>query len=391
MPNPVFMLTLPAASRFGQSAATLLASLRRFIGPRALLLLALPATQLLPSTGWAGSLSEHAASQRPSSSSAKLVQPVADYAAWSGHNQDGSWTRAAEYAVGNSELPKLQPADIQQFCPQYRRLPHQQRKQFWVGLLSAMSGPESNFRPASFYQERFHDRKGKPVVSRGLLQISQESANQQRYGCDIRHPALLHDPVINLACGVRILSLWVKRDQLIASPAGSAPKGGGRYWSTLRHSNGKTAQISDFTRSLPVCQGKTSQQRTAKQVAPQRTSQQLNNTSPAVATRYRTDNSLQDDRHNRDSRDNSKHARNNISNKSGHQKQLTRTQVTPAPLHLSQRANSNADRNVKASISARAQTSTNASANSSTNSKQHGGYIRLTGGKTPQAGRKLPR
>lgn len=174
-----------------------------------------------------------------------------DYAAWAKHNQDGSWTRAAEHAVASSSLPRLIPTDATQFCPTYPKLGLTQRKQFWVALISAMSGPESNFRPASSYQERFSDRQGRPVVSRGLLQISQESANQRRYGCDIRQANLLHDPVINLSCGVRILSRWVQQDGLIASQ--HSPKGGGRYWSTLRHQNGKTGRISAFTRALPFC------------------------------------------------------------------------------------------------------------------------------------------
>lgn len=189
------------------------------------------------------------------------ARPNGDYAAWAPHNQDGSWTRAAEHAVASSTLPKTTPADAVEFCPRYPELGYSQRKQFWVGLLSAMSGPESNFRPASRYQERFIDRQGRPVVSRGLLQISQESANQQRYGCDIRHPSLLHDPLINLSCGVRILARWVSQDGLIAS--NHSPKGGGRYWSTLRHQNGKTAQIRDFTRALPFC--RSSRQQLAQQ------------------------------------------------------------------------------------------------------------------------------
>jgi len=174
-----------------------------------------------------------------------------DYAAWAKYNQDGSWTRAAEHAVASSSLPQLTPTDATQFCPTYPKLSLTQRKRFWVALISAMSGPESNFRPTSSYQERFSDRQGRPVVSRGLLQISQESANQRRYGCDIRQASLLHDPVINLSCGVRILSRWVQQDGLIASQ--HSPKGGGRYWSTLRHQNGKTGRISAFTRALPFC------------------------------------------------------------------------------------------------------------------------------------------
>jgi hypothetical protein len=183
-----------------------------------------------------------------------------DYAAWAQKNRDGSWTRAAETAVANSPLYRLNPTDITQFCPSYPKLPKQERRKFWVGLLSAMSKPESNFKPEAAYRERFYDRQGRRVISRGLLQISIESANQKRYNCDIRHPTLLHDPVINLACGVRILSKWVSTDGVIASRSTEQHQGGGRYWSTLRAHNGKVDAIAEFTRGLPFC-GKRQQQR----------------------------------------------------------------------------------------------------------------------------------
>jgi hypothetical protein len=177
-----------------------------------------------------------------------------DYAAWAKNNRDGSWTRSAEAAVANSPLVQLVPKDILYFCPSYPKLPAVERRKFWVGLISAMAKPESNFKPERFYQEKFHDRKGKPVISRGLLQISIESANQQRYGCDIPYPAKLHDPGINLACGVKILSKWVSTDGVIAKY--SQPrvhKGGSRYWSTLRPQRGHLRKIADFTRQLPFC------------------------------------------------------------------------------------------------------------------------------------------
>ncbi|KKL01402.1 transglycosylase [Rheinheimera mesophila] len=177
-----------------------------------------------------------------------------DYAAWSEHNRDGSWTRITEQAVAQSPLVSLVPADVQNFCPRYASLARQQRSQFWVALFSAMAKPESNFQPQSFYQEKFKDGKGRRVISRGLLQISHESANQPRYGCDIKHPHSLHDPRVNLSCGVKIMSKWVKTDGVISQPRWSnAPKGGARYWSTLRPQRGKVQQIADFTRQLSFC------------------------------------------------------------------------------------------------------------------------------------------
>lgn len=178
-----------------------------------------------------------------------------DYAAWSAQNRDGSWTRAAELAVAQSILPKIVPRDISEFCPTYQRLKPKERHKFWVGLMSAMAKPESNFDPNTYFKERFTDAKGRRVISRGLLQISIESANQKRYDCDIPHAKLLHDPVVNLSCGVKILSKWVKEDGIIASKElQGTHKGGGRYWSTLRAKTGHLNWIQSFTRDLPICQ-----------------------------------------------------------------------------------------------------------------------------------------
>lgn len=180
-----------------------------------------------------------------------------DYAAWSDYNSDGSWTRATETAVSQSGLVKTVPADIREFCPRYQQLSTKERRKFWVGLLSAMAKPESGFKPEITYQERFKDGKGKRVISRGLLQISIESANQKRYDCDIPHAGLLHDPIINLSCGVKILAKWVKEDGVIASKTTSGThKGGGRYWSTLRQQTGHLESIRNFTRDLAICRSR---------------------------------------------------------------------------------------------------------------------------------------
>ena len=184
-------------------------------------------------------------------------QASLDYAAWSEHNVDGSWTRATETAVSQSGLTRAVPSDIKEFCPRYQQLSTKERRKFWVGLLSAMAKPESGFRPEISYQERFKDGKGKRVISRGLLQISIESANQKRYDCDIPHAGLLHDPIVNLSCGVKILAKWVKEDGVIASKVKSGThKGGRRYWSTLRQQTGHLETIRNFTRDLPICRGR---------------------------------------------------------------------------------------------------------------------------------------
>jgi hypothetical protein len=180
-----------------------------------------------------------------------------DYGAWRKKNTDGSWTRFAEEAVRASGLPKSEPSDLARFCPGYANRTESERVQFWAGLLSIVARPESNFKPSATYTEAFADSQGNKVVSRGLLQISIESANQKRYSCGVKKPEDLHLPQVNIACGVRILDAWVKADGVIATYLDQKPAGGGRYWSTLREKKdlkrNHIPELSTFTRGLPVC------------------------------------------------------------------------------------------------------------------------------------------
>lgn len=180
-----------------------------------------------------------------------------DYGAWRKKNADGSWTQFAEEAVKSSSLPKAVPTDIEKFCPAYKSRSEADRIIFWAGLISILARPESNFKPEASYTESFVDAHGIKVVSRGLLQISIESANQKRYSCAIQNPKDLHDPKVNLTCGVKILDAWIKTDLVIATYLGEKPIGGGRYWSTLREkpdpNNNHLPELENFTRGLAVC------------------------------------------------------------------------------------------------------------------------------------------
>lgn len=184
---------------------------------------------------------------------ATSIDAVQDYAAWAKKNTDGSWTAAAEAAVASSNLPGAVPKDIDKFCPGYKVQDVSNRKFFWVGLLSIVARPESNFKPETKYTEKFKDSNGKNVISRGLLQISIESANQKRYSCGIKRAEDLHDPAINLTCGIKILDAWMMNDNVIATYGNEPSRGGGRYWSTLREKNKHLPELTAFTRALKVC------------------------------------------------------------------------------------------------------------------------------------------
>jgi hypothetical protein len=150
------------------------------------------------------------------------------------------------------DLLDVIPADRATFCPKYSGMSYNQRKQYWTFMLSAMARFESNFNTNSKYTEDFNDSNGKAVVSRGLLQISIESGNG--YDCGLKTAQDLHDPLQNLACGIRILNRWVARDGRIAGKVSGTWRGGARYWSVLREGDKTSYQsIMKWSKALSIC------------------------------------------------------------------------------------------------------------------------------------------
>jgi hypothetical protein len=150
------------------------------------------------------------------------------------------------------DLLDVIPADIVTYCPNYKNLSYEERKKYWIYLISAMVRFESNFDTNVSYKEGFNDSRGKPVISRGLLQISKESANG--YECGIYDEKNLHDPLINLSCGVRILDRWVSRDGRIAGKVSGKWRGAARYWAVMREGD-KTSykSILSWSKNLNIC------------------------------------------------------------------------------------------------------------------------------------------
>lgn len=168
---------------------------------------------------------------------------------WDQMPQGKAWTDVTLKALdelGGSLFTMSVPADASVYCERFSQLDRDEKKAFFVQLISAMARYESSFRPATAYKESFTDAKGNRVVSRGLLQMSLESARS--YGCPIKTAVELHDPEINLRCAVQALNKWIPTDGKL----GSGSKGGARYWGVLR--NSKAKKIHAKTRSLPFCQ-----------------------------------------------------------------------------------------------------------------------------------------
>lgn len=175
---------------------------------------------------------------------------------WDGRAADGSkWTRyaAASLARHGQSLLKVVPVDVNRYCPTYPALNQDGRKEFWIKLISAIAAAESSFNPWAEFSEKMRDRSGKTVVSRGLLQLSQESS--QAYGCKFENEQQIHYPHLNIDCGVKILVRWINEDGAIGAQATDGGwLGAARYWSTFRDTNPRSEVIKKLMRQSALCQ-----------------------------------------------------------------------------------------------------------------------------------------
>ena len=122
--------------------------------------------------------------------------------------------------------------------------------------MSTIAKFESNFKPETFHQEKFKDRFGNYIISRGLLQLSVESG--RGYGCIIPQELDLHEPQVNLECGVKILNRWVGRDEVISDRITLENGkrrwlGGARYWAVLRLAD-RLEKIKNLNKNQTYCQ-----------------------------------------------------------------------------------------------------------------------------------------
>jgi uncharacterized protein YraI len=171
---------------------------------------------------------------------------------WDGKHADtNQWNQYTADAIAKygTAMRTKTPSDVASFCPNYGNLDEAGKTQFWIGLIAAMAKYESNYNPNTKYTENFDDSNGNSVISRGLLQLSYESA--KAYGCDVSSSTALHDPKVNLTCTVRIINKWLASDGVISAQT-SGWRGAARYWSVLRKSS-TLGPIRTATKNLSVC------------------------------------------------------------------------------------------------------------------------------------------
>lgn len=162
---------------------------------------------------------------------------------WDVRPDGQEWTRNTLVALEqhDSVLAGAVPADIEAWCPGYEQASIEDRRAFWVGLMSAVARYESTWNPQAA------GGGGRYI---GVMQISPVSADYHQ--CEADTVAELKDGTENLECAAQMMAKAVAKDGLVV---GGGNRGIGRDWMPFRNAE-KRAAMAAWTRAQPYCQGK---------------------------------------------------------------------------------------------------------------------------------------
>ena len=161
-------------------------------------------------------------------------------ARWNHVPEAQAWNAAMMRALLTDGAPMLGavPEDVETFCPGYADASPAERAAFYVAFFSGLARFESTWNPRA---------AGGDGRYQGLLQISPQTA--RHHDCALPE-AGLYDGGANLACAVRIASVSVARDNVLAQGRG----GVAADWPPMRDP-AKRGEVAEFTRALPQCAG----------------------------------------------------------------------------------------------------------------------------------------
>jgi hypothetical protein len=149
-------------------------------------------------------------------------------------------------ALHKAELDRGNP---DHFAPGYSGLSTSDQVRFWAELFVAIARFESSWKPHTI----FHEPPPLGVDSVGLLQLSYEDEPNHHLEHLDRAAKSLEDPLVNLRCGVKIMSNLVAKHGVVASSNGSQHRGGAAYWSVLRAGH----KIDDIRKAAKTAVGLT--------------------------------------------------------------------------------------------------------------------------------------
>ncbi len=165
-------------------------------------------------------------------------------ARWDDQPRGALWTRVAMSAFARhaSDITEVVPGDIAQWCPAYATNGPQQRRAFWVGLMSTVAFYESTHRPRAV---------GGDDQWFGLMQIYPPTADS--FGCRAVTGAGLQAAPNNLSCAARIMGETVARDGAVARAEGRW-RGVAADWAPFRDET-KRANMQAWVQDQSYCRG----------------------------------------------------------------------------------------------------------------------------------------
>ncbi len=174
------------------------------------------------------------------------------------HPERKAWSGILRKEI-ESNLQVLEKSDIKEWAPNYENLSESQKIDVWASLFVAIASFEDpQFKTDTPYRETkiLNKKTGKyytPFPSIGLFQLSYKE--QTAYGwehVDVKAKSL-EDPLVNIRCGVKVLTQLVKQDGVIAVGGDHAPRGGARYWSVLQEGH-NINKIRDMVRKQALAE-----------------------------------------------------------------------------------------------------------------------------------------
>jgi Transglycosylase SLT domain len=141
-----------------------------------------------------------------------------------------AWSSELLTAITRSKSD-LERGEPESFIDGYTKLEPDLQLKFWAEFVIGIAKFESNWKPDAI----FHEPPPLGVDSVGLLQLSY--SDQKHYHLEPLDPSAksLEDPLINIRCGVVILTKLISADRTVAgSSNGGLFKGAARYWSVIR-------------------------------------------------------------------------------------------------------------------------------------------------------------
>lgn len=168
--------------------------------------------------------------------------PYLPAARWDYTDDAALWTRVAmsAFATNAPGITDIVPRDIETWCPAYVDAPEEERRAFWVGMMSVLSWHESRHLPHV---------AGGPDLWYGLMQIYPPTA--RGYECRARSGTALTDPTENLSCATRIMAVTVARDEAVAVHDGRW-RGVAADWGPMV-SRSKRMDMINWTRNQNYC------------------------------------------------------------------------------------------------------------------------------------------